>query len=631
MRRERIRVYTEASGPLYFGRIDPRGRRAALHRPPRRRGRRTTRSCVSQLARARRRAVLRRHRARAPRVDAAPAARHRGPRASSASSTRRCAPAGEDHLTEAIVEDITRQRVGEMRQIISTITPEQYELIREDPTPRARHPGRPRDGQDGGRAAPRRVAAVREPVARARGRAGRRPEPDVHPLHRAGAAGARRAERRAARDRRADLAPAPRDRRGPRARDAQGQRADGGRCSSGCCGAGVAPPAEDDRRAPRPRARSSSPRRRCASCRTPRASARARTRRRACASASALADRIAGAAGRQTERGSRRSRYGDVVSAVRKTKEYQRLTNKAWPRETPEGLFGDALQEPQAPDGAGRTTCCPTTEIGAAAVGRPAVRAPDMTPTDVALLDEARWLIDPEMRTFGHVVVDEAQNLTPMELRMVVRRARRQSLTILGDIAQRTPRRGVSSWEPCSARPASTRFDDPRARAAATACPTTSCRLAAADRCRRRAGPARRARGAVAAGRRARGRRRRGRRSRRRARATAARGRGRQRRRRRARRSGSTRCGPRSRASTTPTPRTRRSAPASTCSTCTWSRASSSTRSSSSSRPRSSRERPDGGRGGLYTALTRSTRALAIVHAAPLPAALQQGDHALAA
>jgi hypothetical protein len=30
-------------------------------------------------------------------------------------------------------------------------------------------------------------------------------------------------------------------------------------------------------------------------------------------------------------------------------------------------------------------------------------------------------------------------------------------------------------------------------------------------------------------------------------------------------------------------------------------------------------ERPDGGRGGLYTALTRSTRALAIVHREPLP------------
>jgi superfamily I DNA/RNA helicase len=32
--------------------------------------------------------------------------------------------------------------------------------------------------------------------------------------------------------------------------------------------------------------------------------------------------------------------------------------------------------------------------------------------------------------------------------------------------------------------------------------------------------------------------------------------------------------------------------------------------------------RPDGGRGGLYTALTRSTRALAIVHAAELPVPL---------
>jgi DNA helicase IV len=36
---------------------------------------------------------------------------------------------GEMHLTEAIVEDITRRRVGELRQVISTITHEQYELI----------------------------------------------------------------------------------------------------------------------------------------------------------------------------------------------------------------------------------------------------------------------------------------------------------------------------------------------------------------------------------------------------------------------------------------------------------------------------------------------------------------------
>jgi hypothetical protein len=45
------------------------------------------------------------------------------------------------------------------------------------------------------------------------------------------------------------------------------------------------------------------------------------------------------------------------------------------------------------------------------------------------------------------VVVDEAQNLTPMELRMVVRRARGQSLTVLGDIAQRTAEARLSTWE----------------------------------------------------------------------------------------------------------------------------------------------------------------------------------------
>jgi DNA helicase IV len=38
------------------------------------------------------------------------------------------------------------------------------------------------------------------------------------------------------------------------------------------------------------------------------------------------------------------------------------------------------------------------------------------------------------------------------------------------------------------------------------------------------------------------------------------------------------------------------------------------------------RERPDGGRGGLYTALTRSTRALAVVHAEPLPDELAAAD-----
>ena len=54
---------------------------------------------------------------------------------------------------------------------------------------------------------------------------------------------------------------------------------------------------------------------------------------------------------------------------------------------------------------------------------------------DIPLLDEARTILDASPRAYGHVIVDEAQDLTPMQLRMVSRRARGGSLTILGDVA----------------------------------------------------------------------------------------------------------------------------------------------------------------------------------------------------
>ncbi len=57
---------------------------------------------------------------------------------------------------------------------------------------------------------------------------------------------------------------------------------------------------------------------------------------------------------------------------------------------------------------------------------------------DVPLVDEAHALLGEPPRSFGHVIVDEAQDLTPMQLRMVARRATAGSLTILGDIAQAT-------------------------------------------------------------------------------------------------------------------------------------------------------------------------------------------------
>ncbi len=47
---------------------------------------------------------------------------------------------------------------------------------------------------------------------------------------------------------------------------------------------------------------------------------------------------------------------------------------------------------------------------------------------------------------FGHVIVDEAQELSPMEWRMVMRRCHRRSMTLVGDLAQAGSDAGVQSW-----------------------------------------------------------------------------------------------------------------------------------------------------------------------------------------
>jgi DNA helicase IV len=76
------------------------------------------------------------------------------------------------------------------------------------------------------------------------------------------------------------------------------------------------------------------------------------------------------------------------------------------------------------------------------------------SPADIALLDEASWLLGParsqpgtEQRSYGHIVVDEVQDLSPMELRMVRRRSLSGSMTLVGDIAQATGYWAPASWD----------------------------------------------------------------------------------------------------------------------------------------------------------------------------------------
>lgn len=77
------------------------------------------------------------------------------------------------------------------------------------------------------------------------------------------------------------------------------------------------------------------------------------------------------------------------------------------------------------------------------------------TTADVPLLDEARSFLgsrpkrknDDAVRTYGHIVIDEAQDYSPMELRMVHRRSLNGSITIVGDIAQATSAWASERWE----------------------------------------------------------------------------------------------------------------------------------------------------------------------------------------
>lgn len=66
--------------------------------------------------------------------------------------------------------------------------------------------------------------------------------------------------------------------------------------------------------------------------------------------------------------------------------------------------------------------------------------------SELPIIDEADALLSGDTRRYGHVVVDEAQDLSAMALRVVGRRARHGSLTVLGDLAQATAPGALADW-----------------------------------------------------------------------------------------------------------------------------------------------------------------------------------------
>nr|MBA2331236.1 AAA family ATPase [Actinomycetota bacterium] len=118
-----------------------------------------------------------------------------------------------------------------------------------------------------------------------------------------------------------------------------------------------------------------------------------------------------------------------------------RILERAWPTVAPDKLVRALFAQPaflaEAADGI-------LEEEEQALLRR---RGTGWSDADLALLDEAEALVGTPPRAYGHVIVDEGQDLTPMQLRMISRRAREGGLTLLGDIAQATGAVVYRSWD----------------------------------------------------------------------------------------------------------------------------------------------------------------------------------------
>ncbi|WP_419848950.1 HelD family protein [Candidatus Poriferisocius sp.] len=160
-----------------------------------------------------------------------------------------------------------------------------------------------------------------------------------------------------------------------------------------------------------------------------------------------------------TDSASRTNSPGPDVETVRErlhgSIELREALEWMWPVLTPAHLLHDLFGSPALlRSAAGSLLTAEETDL----LYRPrAAHASDVvwTADDAPLLDEALALLGPRpghkqadsIRTYGHIVVDEAQDLSPMQLRMISRRSLNGSMTVVGDIAQATSAWGHDSWD----------------------------------------------------------------------------------------------------------------------------------------------------------------------------------------
>jgi DNA helicase IV len=136
-----------------------------------------------------------------------------------------------------------------------------------------------------------------------------------------------------------------------------------------------------------------------------------------------------------------------VQNAVARSQPVRKAVDQAWPAVDPAKLLHALFSSPERlAEAAGEVLTEQEQQQLLWAKPPRSAGAARWTAADTVLLDELADLLE-RTASLAHVVVDEAQDLSAMQLRAVARRCTTGSVTVLGDIAQATTPWATGSWE----------------------------------------------------------------------------------------------------------------------------------------------------------------------------------------
>ncbi|WP_329174412.1 HelD family protein [Streptomyces sp. NBC_01477] len=139
-------------------------------------------------------------------------------------------------------------------------------------------------------------------------------------------------------------------------------------------------------------------------------------------------------------------RTGSWTSRVSRSRPVTALVNAVWPAVRPEEVLADLFTRPDVLAAAAEGVLGDAEQKALLWAGPPrSSTSARWSAADLVLLDELAGLIE-RPAGYGHVVIDEAQDLSPMQCRAIARRSAFGSLTVLGDLAQGTTPWAARDW-----------------------------------------------------------------------------------------------------------------------------------------------------------------------------------------